>query len=581
MKAETQLSPPILIVLVLLIVLAPSPSLTNAELSARAPLRGLRVAANQFPLLNPHPPPPMSIPAALTWELFDRGRWGLPAAALGALVFPMILLSALQQEGALNADDTGMLIMHFALVGTNLVMFGAALVSNSWNMARLHAYPATNATLVTWRLLPAMVVMYVETLAWTAALNALYHLDWPLWGPALMSTVALAAVIAVLWLTLNSRWMIVAQLVLALALGMLFNSRYGDMFGGPAHYWTDVTPAEILVLIAIAAISWRVAVFALARNRCGQPPFSLGILAGIERLLRRAPSAARVYRSPAHAQYWYHLRSGWVAPSITIAVLLVGFTIWLFTSRQTDDLVRSVIGLAGFIMLGAFVGGLVVGDVSSGRDGIMSSFLATRPMGTADHARTALLAGAASLLSAWAVWTVAALLAFGACALFGALPSSLIPHDQDWRSIPSALIASWILLGNLTAVILTGRPQGFVKLVLLVIVGNIALQLAAKYTLSPATRHQVAVAFAIAFGLACLLGTLAAFVAARRRGLIDAPTAWASLGAWAAIVGLTILALPPTPALHESSYVALVGLLALAVAPLAAAPLALAWNRHR
>ncbi len=522
-----------------------------------------------------------SIPAALTWELFDRGRWGLPAAALGALVFPIILLSALRQEGALSPADTGMLTLHFALVGTNLVMFGAALVSNSWNMARLHAYPATNATLVTWRLLPAMIVMYIETIAWTAALNALFHLDWPLWGPALTSAVALAAVMAVLWLTLNSRWMIVAQLVLALALGILFNSRYGDMFGGPAHYWTDVTPAEVLTLVAIAAVAWRVAVFGVARHRCGHPPFSLGLHALLARLLRRTPSGARVYRSPAHAQYWYHLRNGWIAPWITIAVLVIGLTIWLFNSRQPDDLARYVIGLAGFVIFGAFVAGIVVGDVSSGREGFMGSFLATRPMAPADQARTALLAGAASLLSAWAVWAVAALLAFAGCALLGALPSPLIPLDQDWRQVPVAFVGSWMFLGNLTAVVLAGRPRGFVKLVCLAIAGYIALELAANYALAPGIHQQASLAFAIAFGLACLVGTIAAFVAARRRGLINAPTAWASLGAWATLAGLTVLVLRPTPATHYGTYVALVGLLALAVAPLAAAPLALAWNRHR
>jgi hypothetical protein len=522
-----------------------------------------------------------SIPAALTWEAFDRSRWSLPAAALGALAFPVLILSALSHEGALDPADHSMLIMHLVMVQINIMMFGGPLVANAWKMSRLYPYPASNATLVTWRLLPAMGVIVVETVAWTAALNLLFDLDWPLWGPALLSAVVLAAVLAAVWLAQGSRWVIFALTIVAAVIGLWFKSRYGGVFGDPTHHWTAVTPTEVLTMLAIAALAWRLAVVGVARGRRGEPPFSLGVVARIDRLFERAPSAAHAFRSPAHAQFWYQWRHGWLAPAAALAFLLVGLIIWLFSTRDPQDLVAGVFAIVGFIMCATFVGGFAMADVGPGRDTVMGQFLATRPMTPAAQAITILHAAAASLLLTWAVWAVAAALAYGVCAALGAWPSPLTPKDQDWRQIPAAIVGSWICMGNVAAAVLTGRSRGIVRIVASVIAAYITILLAAKFAFSHQAQELVTLAIALAFGVACLLGTIAAFVAARRRSLIEASTVWAALAVWAALVVVAVLALPATVPAPRTAYVLLVGVLALAVAPLAAAPLALAWNRHR
>ena len=86
-------------------------------------------------------------------------------------------------------------------------------------------------------------------------------------------------------------------------------------------------------------------------------------------------------------------------------------------------------------------------------------------------------------------------------------------------------------------------------------------------------------------GVIFILGTVWAFVAARRRSLIGSPTVWAAMVLWGALCALAMLFwsqhrnehwISPSPV-----FVYLIGLLALVVFPLAAAPLALVWNRNR
>jgi hypothetical protein len=522
-----------------------------------------------------------SIPAALTWETFDRSRWSLPAAALGALAFPVLILSALSREGAVNADDRSMLIMHLVMVQMNLLIFGSPLVASAWKMSRLYPYPASNATLVTWRLAPIMIATFVETAFWTAALNLLFDLDWPLWGPALLSAVTIASVLAAAWLTAGSRWIIFAITVLATVLSLWFKSRYGGMFSNPIHHWATVTPGEIFTMLLAIGIVWRIAVAGVARSRRGEPPFSLGVVAWLDRLLDRGPSAAHAFRSSTHAQFWYEWRNGWVASTTVVGILLVCLTIWLFSDRNSKELVSGVLDGAGVLLFAALINGLIMGNVSRRDDLVMGHFLATRPLTSTDQALTILRAAAASLLLAWAFWGLALTLAYGICAAVGDWPSPLIPQTHDWRQTPAIFAGSWILMTSMISVILTGRGRLIVRLVAVTISAYVALAVFAKYALPPEAHDQAMRAVAIAASVALVVGTITAFIAARRRGLVAAPAAWAALAVWAAVVIVAMLALPPEVKLPPTSYILLVGLAALAVAPLAAAPLALAWNRHR
>ena len=85
----------------------------------------------------------------------------------------------------------------------------------------------------------------------------------------------------------------------------------------------------------------------------------------------------------------------------------------------------------------------------------------------------------------------------------------------------------------------------------------------------------------IAAGLACTAVAIAGFFAAIKRGLIETPVAGAAIAVWIALIGVTAMSLPADFELPRSAAVLLYGSLALVVAPIALAPLAMAWNRTR
>jgi hypothetical protein len=526
-----------------------------------------------------------SLPAAMTWELFERGRWSLPAAALGALAFPTLLFTAINRDGALPSDDKIMFIMQIIMMQFNMMAFGAALASGNWKLSRLYAYPISNAALVAWRLLPGMLAIAVETVAWTAAINAIFHLNWPLWGPAMFAAVALACVSAAGWVAERSRWIFFTLTVAGIVLGFWFKSRFGEMFFDPLHQWAEFAPIEFFTLLAFAGVAYWIAVIGVARNRRGEPPFSLGVIAWFDRLFDRTPAPRPAFRNPADAQFWFECRNLWAMPVAALAILLAFLSIflgaWLLGGPAAQELVEAL-WVGSRIMLGvAALGGLVIGNVGGANDLKLGSFLATRPMTTTAMTRALLRTAASSLLLAWAIWAAAVVLVYGVFWLCGAAPSPSFPNSLDWREIPASFVGSWIILASWISLALTGRATLIARTLVVLLSTYIGVALTAKFALSPEMQVIVVHVIAAALGVALLAATAWLLGAARRRGLVDPSTAWAALSAWAALVVGGAILFPHGDAIPATAYLLAAGVLALAVAPLAAAPLALAWNRHR
>src|SRR5437899_1064221 len=147
-----------------------------------------------------------SVPQAITWELVWNGRWGLPAALLAANALPAMILTALRSEGALDPAEESNLVIQVVVTIMNAATFGAAIMSAQGRPSRLYAFPVSTATLVAGQMLPGMAAIFAQSVLSTAILNALFQLDWSLWGPALFVACALAAVQGLLWLTEKSLW---------------------------------------------------------------------------------------------------------------------------------------------------------------------------------------------------------------------------------------------------------------------------------------------------------------------------------------------------------------------------------------
>lgn len=523
-----------------------------------------------------------SIPRAMLWELWRHGRWYILAGVLGANVLPVLLLSALRLDGALDPREPSLIVMQMILLEMNIFIFAAAMFSAQANLPRLYAMPIATPSLVTWRLLPMIAAVGLESAASSAAMNALFGVDWPIWGPALFGAATVAAVSATLWLTEDSGWIFVAVGVVPVVLGLWLKGRYGYAFSQPTHLWQEVTFPEVVTLLAVAVCAYYVAVAGVSRRRCGERLPSLGIIALLERLLDPAPYSGLPFRSAVHAQAWYEWRKkGLAMPGAVVFGLLIFLALWLVLSRNGDDLLQGLLVGGGLLSGAALLGGIVTGNCGPDDANYeMGSFLATRPITTIDMARTILKTALKSVLMAWLIWAAA----FVAVYLIVWATQShrpALPRELGWWYFPATLIGAVAILGLLTCAGLSGRRGPFLILFCALPGAFIGLSLFAKFALAREAREQFLEATWASAAVLAILLTAWAFAAARRRKLISWPTVYVAGSLWAALAALIAVADVLHAGQRPALFVLLAGVCALAVAPLAAAPLALAWNRTR
>ena len=527
-----------------------------------------------------------SVPFAMVWEMFNNRRWTLIAATLGANIFPVLLLTALRHEGPIAADDPNMILMHVILIQVNMFVFGMAVIAAQGSPSRLYTFPVRSATIVAWQFLPAMVLMGLELVLSTAILNAIFHLNWPLWGPALLVSVALPAIQAILWWTEKSCWLPWGMMVVGGIFGLWFKARYGPLTSSPDHYWLLITPGETATMFVAAVCAFAIAVPAVARNRRGESLGPLGIMAWVDRVLAPASTSNPLFGTAARAQSWYEWRQkGWVMPAVVVFSIFMGCCGWLIFSRDPERLFAGFVVGGGLLSVGGLLGGLAMGNTgpNDAKYGI-ASFLATRPMSTPDLARTILGVAAKSVLVTWLIWATALaslyliLIATG----FGFGPETMeVRHLLGWGYLPATLISCWIVVGVGTSIGLFGRETLMIKLLCGILGTWLTFIMCSKLGVSDKVQQQVAHGAGWVIGLLCLIGTIGFFIAARRRRLIGWPTAYVGASLWAGLAFLVAMWWWSQYLAPLTLLVLVLGVSSLAVAPLAAAPLALSFNRNR
>jgi hypothetical protein len=472
------------------------------------------------------------------------------------------------------------------LLQVSLLVFASGAFASQGAPARLFAWPIRTATLVASQMCSAMLLVGLETFASGAALNALFELNWPLWGPALFAATAVAAIQAMLWLTEKSpAWMPWAFALVAALLGFWLKSRYGDPFSQPTRYWSEVTPSEILTMLGIVAVSFCVAVIGVARQRRGDvlPPF--GVAAWFERTFDATPNVGRPFRTPAEAQFWYEWQQkGWPMPAAVIFGMIVGCGLWAISIRDGKELLHAFSVGGGLLSVLAMVGGIIVGNTGPSDSNFgMGHFLATRPMTSVELSRTILKVAAKSVLVTWSLWAATFAVVWLILLAFQAIPPEVPAEWRQfgWWYVPATLLGPWVVVGLLGSLGLTGNSSLAIKLFGTFFLLIIALPLLEQHFLSHQVREQVERAIPVCLGAVFVFGTAWAFIAARRRNLIDARTAWTIIGVWTMLSGFIVLESWRRSEFPVTASVLGIGLLATVFAPLATAPLALTWNRNR
>jgi hypothetical protein len=520
-----------------------------------------------------------TISAAMTWDLWRRGRWTLGAVMLTMLALPMLILWMI---GNLLPDDRNTHLLNFLFVQTLLVTgIGALLAINMQNVRRLYPYPATSAALLNGQLLPSALLLTVGVVIWTCTLNGLFELGRPPLGPVLFGIAALTAAHAAMWLCMGSLWMIPLLAVVCGVFGSWMKWHFGPLFSEPAHAWSPITPAEAIALAGATVVSYRGALLGLARARRGEPPISVGVVAWIESLAERTPAANAPFSSPVAAQTWYFQQRGWVAPVTVVAFITFALVVWSFVSRDVVELVAAFANGCWFISIAAVLGGVLLGSVGNHDSVVMGQFLATRPITSLDLSRRLLIVAVKNLALAWGIWGTVLLLIMLVLRLDGQSPWTYLPAEFRWQSLAVAMLLSWAAMASVIALALWGRTKLVSQLFIGLSLGYVALMLFAKFALIDEAREALMHGLVAVTGLAPTAITIAALVAARKRGLIEAPVAGAAVAVWITLIAACILAWPADLAISRSGEFLLYGSLALVVAPIAAAPLALAWNRIR
>jgi hypothetical protein len=529
-----------------------------------------------------------SVGHALSWEYWRRGMvWFVPAVvalAVGCSVWRVCF-----SPGTLRWADVGANLRE-ALVPF-LLWMPVILALASWTALRRHyALPVRTASLVAWSLANGALATAGVYCCTALTFRVGLHADWPLAIPALCAAAVYVAYQATLWWLGQSRGLLAVLAVVVCAslaaVGKLCEGRLPvfDRMEMP-HEWGQVSGLSVAVWVGGVALSWLVAVNGVARDRRGAAwsfaGLSRGWAAATDAVSRRRGSpAGSGFRSAASAQFWYEWRTRGRPLPLMVAGMLGGLWLCFALLRQEPYEISIVLGAftALFVGLSPLLG-VFLGSHANGFD--LKSFRATRPLPDGGLAAAVLRSAAAGLGSSDVIW------------LAGCIAALALWVPEDWQRLcrfwneglvtlhrnygwgtTLLALASWTLVGLGASLALAG--QRFVCWGGLG-VGGFLLTLFFTLDRVPADVAKVLVVLAAD---ACLGGTIAAFVVARYRRLLSGRAVLACLAGYLVLLVYFYCGSPPV---DESAFThsLRIGFGAAPFAPMALAPLALSWNRHR
>jgi len=541
--------------------------------------------------------------AAIAWEFRRRHRWGLAILTLYLAVLAAIKLLVLESGQRLTFEDQFsfgvQVIVPLAaafMMFLGVFSFGLAgdlAARQSIYPARMFTLPVTNAALVGWPMLYGTVAMAMLWLA-TRLLGAWPSgVDMPLIWPALLGAAFLTWTQALMWMPYALPGLRVVVIILWLVVL--------DVVFFVAVDFKVPEPVMLALLAPQVPLAYLVARFAVARARRGDTPDWRGLFSGRGRIRGLLPRRRDHFPSPARAQVWFEWRRHGRSLPVLLAILLPFQLSLLFVVSDNPVLVfETVLGvLLTPPILAAFIAATVSRSSTDGSDSYeLTPFMATRPLSSASLITAKLGATIRSTLVSWLL-------------VLTALPLALWLSGASWAVVDdarrlaeavgmpraiaigllglAALVAStWKQLVRSLYIGMSGRAW-LVKTSVFVTLGFLTLVYALFPWVSGNLDMIVALVSALPWVLAalvCFKISAAAWIAVRLHDnrLLSDRTLVAGAACWLVVVlalyGLLewILSLPPS---MRRTLPALVAILAIPLARLSAAPLALAWNRHR
>jgi len=540
---------------------------------------------------------------AIAWEFRQRHRWGLIALAGYLLVLGTIKLLILEPgqfvkldppdgtAGVVIAPLSATFIYFLAVFSFGLA--GDLAARQSIYPARMFTLPVTTAALAGWPMLYGTAAMSSLWLATALFARWPGGIDVPLIWPALLAAAFLAWTQVLTWMPygLPGLRVIVAVLWLAAL----------DAVVILAIHYEAPEPLMVAFLAPQLPLAYLAACFAVARARRGDVPDWRGMFARLGQIADVLPRRRDHFPSPARAQMWFewrrHGRSlpGWVG-------ILLPFELALLFVPGNDTPAVVFYTLLAVLLTPPVMAGFAAATVSKSNPHVRDSsgvtpFSATRPLTSAALIAAKLKMAIWSTLAAWLLVLVAiplALIWSGTWLMVIERARQGVEAVGTPRAIVVVLLAfsgllasTWKKLVQSLYIGLTGREwiikaSGFLALSFLVIIGPVINWISENGYVQAALWDAWPWILAV---LMCVKMSAAAWVATRLyhsrllsdRTLVTGAAVW--LVAVLALYGLLVW-LVDTP-LIARYFLALVAILAIPLARLSAAPLALAWNRHR
>ena len=552
-----------------------------------------------------------SVPLALFWDFSRRGWWQTLLAQITVLGLAAIVYSSLQQSGTVDHEaGRGLYVVLVAIVF--VAATGAELAAHG-DPRRQYLLPLSNWSLAGVSVLPGSAIvagMYALT---AAVLNACFDVGWPVWGTAACFAAGFASIRAAAQIAGSGRLArFLAWCCIGIPLANWWRARFrGGWFLAPETMWTTVTWGEWVSIGLVMVIAFVAMAHAIARERRGDAAWLASVEASARRVWTRSPASRKMpgfyaarrspmpFRSDRAAQFWFEWRQkGLILPATLAAFtafLVVGCVCGVFQNPEYE-LLHGLLGYGIVFAPIALVAGLVLGHIDLPQaNAECGTLLGTRPMSNAALSMALLKVEAASLLLTWGLW---AAITLGATVLLyvqqGAAPVLDLWTDHgrfqpqyaamgSWYAVKLvvvALIAAWIPLTLASALVLTGRRHWTIGCV----VATVPVFLGVIY-LSELHNNGVRIvseaAWQLGWGGTAAIVTVASFVHARRKRLIDGSTCGAALAGWLALCALGAGVSWWLQSTQAAYAVFAAGVFSLTVTPLAMGPVALAWNRHR
>lgn len=547
---------------------------------------------------------------AIAWEFGRRHRWGFAALAGYLLLLGTTDLLIVDAGHAVSMDDLGdwpevaprsfatavvpvSLFTYYFLAVFSFGLTGDLAARQSMYPARLFTLPVTTAELALWPMLYGAATLAGLFMAATRFAVWPSGVDFPLLWPALFAAAMLAWTQAFMWMPygLPGLRVIVTVLWLATIDAVVFTA-------------VDRRVPESVMVATLAPqvpLAYLCARLAIARARRGDVPDWRPAFARLARLAALLPQERDRFPSAARAQSWFEWRvhgkslPGWVG------MLLPFELIFLFVAgNETPSLVAYT--LFGVLLTPPLVGAFAAPRVRTSSphvsDGYgVTPFMAARPLTSAALIAAKLKMAIRSTLAAWLLVLVAIPTAL---TLSGTWPVVIERARQvsDAIGTPRAVVLgllgfsglvvwTWKQLVQSLYVGLSGR-EWLIRL-------STSLTLTVLIFIEPIVQWihdnsdvRIALWNAMPWILAALVlvkVSAASWVASRLQssGVLSGRVLVTGAACWVVVV-LALYALfgwLVSGPLVPRYFLLLLAILAVPLARVSAAPLALAWNRHR